>query len=305
MPKQHTLGGSFTLEGKGLHTGLYLTATFNPAPENHGYKIRRTDLPGQPIIDAVAENVVETTRGTVLQVGDTRCSTVEHALSAFSALGVDNCFIEVDGPEVPILDGSAEMYVENIRRVGIVEQAAERHYLDITETIEVHDEQSGSSITIAPSDDFGITATIAFPGKVLSNQTAQLTDMTLFPEEIAAARTFCFVREVEMMLAANLIKGGDLDNAIVIYEQEKTQAELDLLADRIGVPHRKATELGYIQHKPLQWDNEPARHKLLDLIGDMALVGLPIRGHITAMRPGHTINNRFARLLRDQLTAGS
>ena len=202
---------------------------------------------------------------------------------------------------MPILDGSAEIYVENILRVGLREQEAERQYFDVTEELEVHDEKSGSVVAIAPADHFGITTTIAFPGKVLSNQTAELTDMSLFPQDIAAARTFCFVREIEMMLAANLIKGGDLDNAIVIYEMEKTQEELDLLADRIGAPHRKATELGYIQTKPLMWDNEPARHKLLDLIGDMALVGRRIRGHITATRPGHTINNRFARLLRQQL----
>ena len=301
MLKQHTLGGSFTLEGKGLHTGLYLTATFAPAPENHGFKIQRIDLPGAPIIDAVAENVVETTRGTVLQVGEARCSTVEHALAALYALGVDNCLIEVNGPEVPILDGSAEIYVENILRIGLVEQEAERRYIEITEELEVYDEKSGNRITITPADHFGITATIAFPGKVLSNQTAELTDMSLFPEEIAAARTFCFVREVEMMLAAGLIRGGDLNNAIVIYEQEKTQAELDVLADRIGAPHRKASELGYIQTKPLMWDNEPARHKLLDIIGDMALVGQPIKGHITAIRPGHTINNKFARLLRKEI----
>ena len=301
--KQNTLGGSFTLQGKGLHTGLNLTVTFNPAPVNHGYKIQRIDLPDAPIIEAVAENVVETTRGTVLAQGDARCSTVEHALAALYALGIDNCLMQVDGPEVPILDGSAEIYVEHIQRVGRVEQDADRIYFEVTKEMEVRDEKSGSSLSIAPADHFGSTTTIAFPGKVLSNQTAELTDMSLFPQEIAAARTFCFVREVEMMLAANLIKGGDLDNAIVIYEMEKTQEELDLLADRIGAPHRKASELGYIQTKPLMWDNEPARHKLLDIIGDMALVGRRIHGHISAIRPGHTINNRFARLLRQELNS--
>ena len=299
--KQNTLRNSFTLQGKGLHTGLKLTVTFNPAPENHGYKVQRIDLPGQPIIDAIAENVVETTRGTVLAVGEARCSTIEHAMAALYALGVDNCLLQVDGPEVPILDGSAEIYVENIMRVGIVEQEAEREYLVISKELKVEDEHTGSSLAIEPSDGFGITATIAFPGKVLSNQTAKLTDLQQFTDDIAAARTFCFVREVEMMLAAGLIKGGDLDNAIVIYEQEKTQAELDVLADRIGAQHHDASELGYIQTKPLMWDNEPARHKLLDIIGDMALVGRRIHGHITATRPGHTINNRFARLLRQEL----
>lgn len=301
MSKQKTLGSSFTLEGKGLHTGLDLVVTVSPAPENHGYKIQRIDLPEQPIIEAIAENVIETTRGTVLAVGDARCSTVEHALAALYALGVDNCLIQVNGPEVPILDGSAEIYAENILQVGVVEQEAERSYLVITDDLELHDEQSGSSMCIKACDHFGINVTISFPGKVLSNQTAELSDLSLFDAEIAPARTFCFVREVEMMLAAGLIRGGDLDNAIVIYEQEKTQAELDILADRIGAPHRKASELGYIQTKPLMWDNEPARHKLLDIIGDMALVGRRIKGHITAVRPGHTINNHFARLLRQQL----
>ena len=246
---------------------------------------------------------MDTTRGTVLEQGDARCSTVEHALSALYALGVDNCLLQVNGPEVPILDGSAEIYVENVQRVGIVEQKAERQYFDVPKELEVHDEKTGSSVRIVPADSFGIELTIAFPGKVLSNQTAALSDMSLFTQEIAAARTFCFVREIEMMLAAGLIRGGDLDNAIVIYEYEKSQAELDLLADRIGAPHRDATELGYLQTKPLMWENEPARHKLLDLIGDMALVGRRIRGHITATRPGHTINNKLARLLRKELAS--
>ncbi len=301
MTKQNTLGGSFTLEGKGLHTGLHLVATFNPAPENHGYKIQRIDLPDAPIIDAIAENVVETTRGTVLAKGNVRCSTVEHALAALYAMGIDNCLLQVNGPEVPILDGSAELYVENIRLVGIVEQDAERLYLDIDHALEVNDEHNGSDIVIVPAEGFSLTTTISFPGKVLSSQTAELTDLNHFADEIAAARTFCFVREVEMMLAANLIKGGDLDNAIVIYEQEKSQEELDRLADRIGAPHRKATELGYIQTKPLMWENEPARHKLLDLIGDLALVGRRIRGRVVAKRPGHTINNKFARMLREEI----
>ena len=301
MLKQNTLGGSFTLHGKGLHTGLQLVVTFNPAPENYGYKIQRIDLPGEPIIDAVAENVVETTRGTVLARGDVRCSTVEHALAALYALGVDNCLIQVNGPEVPILDGSAEMYVENILRVGVQEQNAPKDYYIVHKKIEVRDDKSGSVITILPDEQFSITAMIAFQSKVLSSQFATLEDMELFKQEIAPARTFCFVREVEMMLAAGLIKGGDLDNAVVIYENQKTQEELDELADRIGAPHHLATELGYLQTKPLMWENEPARHKLLDIIGDMALIGKPIKGRIVATRPGHTINNKFARMMRKEI----
>ena len=303
MLKQNTLGGSFTLHGKGLHTGLNLVVTFNPAPENHGYKIQRIDLPGEPIIDAVAENVVETTRGTVLQQGEARCSTVEHALAALYALGVDNCLLQVNGPEVPILDGSAEIYVENIRHVGVAEQNAPKDWYVVHKKIEVRDDQTGSVITILPDEQFSITAMIAFQSRVLNSQFATLDDMSHFEQEIAPARTFCFVREVEMMLAAGLIRGGDLDNAIVIYENQTTQEKLDRLADRIGAPHHNATELGFLQPKPLVWENEPARHKLLDIIGDMALIGKPIKGRIIATRPGHTVNNKFARLMRKEIRA--
>jgi UDP-3-O-[3-hydroxymyristoyl] N-acetylglucosamine deacetylase/3-hydroxyacyl-[acyl-carrier-protein] dehydratase len=202
---------------------------------------------------------------------------------------------------VPILDGSAEIYVENIRRVGVVEQNAPKDHYIVHKKIEVRDDKTGSVITILPDEQFSITAMIAFQSKVLSSQFATLDDMSKFEKEIAPARTFCFVREVEMMLAAGLIRGGDLDNAIVIYENQKTQEEIDKLAQRIGAPHHDATELGFLQTKPLQWENEPARHKLLDIIGDMALIGKPIKGRIIATRPGHTVNNKFARLMRKEI----
>lgn len=301
--KQTTLQGSFSLCGKGLHTGLNLTVTFNPAPENHGYKIQRIDLEGMPIIDAIAENVIETTRGTVLGKGEARCSTIEHALAALYALGVDNCLLQVNGPEVPILDGSAEIYVQNIKRVGIVEQNAVKDYYIINKKLEVKDEATGACITILPDEQFSITTMIAFNSKVLSSQFATLDNMENFEQEIAPCRTFVFVREIEQLLAAGLIKGGDLDNAIVIYENEMPQERLDQLADTIGVPHHNATEKGYLNHKPLAWENEPARHKLLDIIGDMALIGKPIKGRIIATRPGHTINNKFARLIRKEIRA--
>lgn len=299
--KQRTLGGSFSLSSKGLHTGLNLTVTFMPAPENHGYKIQRIDLPGQPIIDALAENVGETTRGTVLQVGDVRCSTIEHGLSALYACGIDNVLIQVDGPEFPILDGSAEFYIENIKRVGIVEQEAEKNFLVIEEKMELIDDQTGSYFCIEPADTFSVDVTISFPSKILGSQKAELNDMSLFAENIARARTFVFVREIELLLMAGLIKGGDLDNAIVIYEKQMTQEALDKLCDLTGCEHHDCNEHGYIQHKPLVWENECARHKLLDVIGDMALVGRPLKGRITAVRPGHTINNKFARLIRKNI----
>ena len=299
--KQKTLGGSFSLFGKGLHTGLSLTVTFNPAPENTGYKIQRIDLEGQPIIDAIAENVTDTQRGTVLQKGKARVSTVEHGLSALYALGIDNCLIQVNGPEFPILDGSATQYVDKINDVGIVDQAAPKNYYIIRKKIEIKDEETGSCITILPDQDFSITAMCSFTSKFISSQFATLDNIESYAEEIAPARTFVFVRDIVPLLEANLIKGGDLDNAIVIYEKQVEQAQLDKLADLLKVARMDATKIGYIQHKPLMWDNECTRHKLLDIIGDMALIGKPIKGRIIATRPGHTINNKFARLMRKEI----
>ena len=301
MLKQKTLKGSFSLCGKGLHTGLNLTVTFNPAPDNHGYKIQRIDVEGQPIIDAVAENVTETTRGTVLSKNNVKVSTVEHALAALYAAGIDNCLIQVNGPEFPILDGSAKFYVENIERVGVEEQNAVKDYYIIKSKIEYKDEATGSSIMVLPDEDFSVNVLISYDSSVLSNQFATLDNMSDFPKEIASSRTFVFVREIEPLLGAGLIKGGDLDNAVVIYERQMTQENLDKLADVMKVEHRDATKLGYLNNKPLVWPNEPARHKLLDIIGDLALIGKPIKGRIIATRPGHTVNNKFARLLRKEI----
>lgn len=301
MFKQKTLAGSFSLFGKGLHTGLNLTVTFNPAPENSGYKIQRIDLEGEPIIQAIAENVVDTSRGTVVANGEARCSTIEHAMAALYALGIDNCLIQVNGPEFPILDGSSIMYVENIRRVGVVEQNAPKDFYVIKKKIEFRDDETGSSIIILPDEQFSITTMISFDSQFINSQFATLDNMDDFTEHIASARTFVFVREIEPLLKAGLIKGGDLDNAIVIYEKEISQEALDRLADHLHVEHRDATALGYIQDRPLVWQNEPARHKLLDIIGDMALIGRPIKGRIIATRPGHTINNKFARQMRREI----
>lgn len=301
MFKQKTLAGSFSLFGKGLHTGLNLTVTFNPAPENSGYKIQRIDLEGEPIIQAIAENVVDTSRGTVVANGEARCSTIEHAMAALYALGIDNCLIQVNGPEFPILDGSSIMYVENIRRVGVVEQNAPKDFYVIKKKIEFRDDETGSSIIILPDEQFSITTMISFDSQFINSQFATLDNMDDFTEHIAPARTFVFVREIEPLLKAGLIKGGDLDNAIVIYEKEISQEALDRLADHLHVEHRDATALGYIQERPLVWQNEPARHKLLDIIGDMALIGRPIKGRIIATRPGHTINNKFARQMRREI----
>lgn len=301
MLKQKTLKGSFSLFGKGLHTGLNLTITFNPAPENTGYKIQRIDLEGEPIVEAIAENVVETTRGTVVAKGDVRVSTIEHGMAALYALGIDNCLIQVNGPEFPILDGSAAPFVEKLESIGIVEQNAPKDYYVIRHKMEVKDPQTGSCITILPDEDFSITTMCSFDSKFISSQFATLDKMDDFAKEISPARTFVFVRDIEPLLKANLIKGGSLDNAIVIYEKKLEQVQLDKLADLIGVPHINADNIGYIQNKPLVWDNECTRHKLLDIVGDMALIGKPIKGRIVATRPGHSINNKFARMLRKDI----
>lgn len=299
--KQKTLKGSFSLCGKGLHTGLNLTVTFNPAPENHGYKIQRIDLEDQPIIEAIAEKVIDTTRGTVLAVGEARVSTIEHGLSALYALGIDNCLIQVNGPEFPILDGSAMPYMEKIKQVGMVEQNTPKDYYIIRHKIEVKDEKTGSCVTILPDEEFSITAMCSFDSKFINSQFATLDNIDNYEKEIAPARTFVFVRDILPLLDANLIKGGDLDNAVVIYERQVPQEQLDKLADLLKVPHIDADKIGYIQNKPLMWENECTRHKLLDIIGDVALIGKPLKGRIVATRPGHTINNKFARLIRKEI----
>ena len=300
--KQKTLKESFSVSGKGLHTGVEITATFMPAAENTGYRIQRLDLPDQPIIDAVAENVIETSRGTVLGRGEVRVSTVEHALAALYCADIDNCLIQVNAPELPILDGSAIAFANAIEEVGTEEQKAEKDYFIIKSKIEVVDEETGSSIIVLPDDEFSINTMIAYNSPILTNQYAALDHITNFKEQIAASRTFVFVREIEPLMKNGLIKGGDLDNAIVIYDKEMTQSELDSLADTLGVEHKNANELGYINNKPHVYENEPARHKLLDILGDIALVGRPIRGRIIATRPGHTINNKFARILRKEIS---
>ncbi len=298
---QTTLGGSFSLQGKGLHTGLDLRVTFKPAAENHGYKIQRVDLADGMVIDAVAERVVDTLRGTVLGVGDVRVSTVEHALSALYAMGVDNCLMEVNGPEFPILDGSAKQYIDKIAEVGMVEQDAARDCYIITRKIEYKDEATGSSITILPDEEFSVLAMCSFESKFINSQFATLDRIDDYAREVAPARTFVFVRDIMPLLEQNLIKGGDLDNAIVIYERQVQQDQLDRLADLMKVPHIDATHIGYIQHRPLMWENECTRHKLLDVIGDMALIGRPIRGRVIAIRPGHAVNTKFAKLLRTEI----
>lgn len=296
--KQHTIKESFTLSSVGLHTGLYVTATFRPAPENTGVCLRRIDLPGQPCHQALADYVSATERGTVLERGKWKISTVEHALSALYALGVDNCIIDVDAPEMPILDGSARMFVEEIQRVGLQEQDAEQQVYVVREPIEYISEH-GHVMRIEPCDHYEIDVTIAFDSKLLREQHATLTNLADYPVEMASARTFCFVREIEPLLRVGLIKGGDLKNALVIYETELSQAGMNYFCDKMGQPRLDATKLGYLS--PLNYPNEPARHKLLDVIGDLSLLGLRLQGKVTAYKPGHTFNTQCIRRLRNQI----
>ena len=299
--KQQTIKEAFTLTGKGLHTGMDITATFLPAADNHGYKFQRMDVEGQPVIDALAENVIETTRGTVIATGDVKVSTIEHSMAALYAAGIDNCLIQVNGPEMPILDGSSLPYVEKITEVGLEEQKSDKEYYVVKQRIDVKDEATGASIMLLPDEELSIDVMVEFNSPVLNNQFASLEHIDDFNKEIASSRTFVFVREVEPLLKNNLIKGGDLDNAIVIYDAPMDQKELDHLADLMNVPHKHVAEFGFINNRPLSHENEPARHKLLDLLGDLALIGRPLKAKVIATKPGHTLNTSLSRKIRQEL----
>lgn len=300
MSKQTTLKSSFTLSGKGLHTGLQITLTVNPAPENTGYVIKRVDLPNVPEIPALAEYVSETTRGTVLKLGEVQVSTVEHALAALYALGIDNCILEVNAPEFPILDGSSKFYVEQIEKVGIEEQSKDKDYFVVTKKIVYETPDKSSSIMLLPDQTFSVQTLIGYDSPVLGNQFAVLENMADFKTEVAPARTFVFVRELEPLLKMNLIKGGDLTNAIVIYDRPTAKSELQRLSELMNQPCPEVDSLGYMNTE-LVFNNEPARHKLLDVIGDLALIGKPIKGKVIAMHPGHSVNTSLAKLMRKEI----
>ena len=301
MSKQQTLKGSFSLSGKGLHTGLQINISFHPAPAGTGRVIRRVDVEGTPEIPALSEFVKGTERGTVLRKGDVQVSTIEHGLSALYALGVDNCYIDVDAPEFPILDGSAIEYVRKIKEVGLVPQELEREYYIVKQRTEVVSEDGRSRILLLPDHSFGVDVHISFDSPILSNQFASLDNLKNFETEIASSRTFVFVREIEQLLAHNLVKGGDLDNALVIYDKEMEQSSLNDLCKLMGVEPKKGIELGYINNAPIIFPNEPARHKLLDVLGDLSLIGRPIQGRIIATCPGHKINNEMGQKIRREI----
>jgi UDP-3-O-[3-hydroxymyristoyl] N-acetylglucosamine deacetylase/3-hydroxyacyl-[acyl-carrier-protein] dehydratase len=299
--KQKTLAKSFRQEGVGLHTGKSVIIEFEPAEANHGIRFMRVDMKDQPILTADVTQVVSTNRGTTIRNGDAQISTVEHVLSAFMGMGVDNVLIKVDGPEIPIMDGSALHFVEGIVEAGIVEQDSDRDYFEIEEPISFKDEVTGTELLALPGDKFEITAMIDFNSHILGHQYASLQNIDEYEKQIAPCRTFVFIRELEQLFDQNLIKGGDLENAVVIADRLMDQDELDRLAKKLGKQSIKVEKTGILNTTSLKFENEPARHKLLDVIGDLALLGKPIKGRIVARKPGHTANIEFTKLLKKKL----
>ena len=299
--KQRTLVNEVSLSGKGLHSGIDVNVTFKPAPPNHGYKFCRTDLPGAPLIDAIAENVTETSRGTTLVQGEASVATIEHILAAFAGMRVDNALIEINGPEAPIMGGSSRMFVEAIKKAGIVEQEEERNYYAIREKITFSDEEHGVDLIIYPDDRFSAHVLIDYNSKILGNQYAILDQIDDFEKEIAGSRTFVFFHELEPLFRMGLIRGGDLEDAVVLLEREVEQEEIEKKKKMFNKPGITKHNAGVLNNTKLRYPNEPARHKLLDLMGDLALVGQPIKGKVVATRPGHYSNTRLARLVRQHI----
>jgi len=295
--KQNTIAYPVTVTGKGLHTGVEVSLTFKPAPENSGFRFMRVDLEGTPVIEANVSKVRGTARGTVLQDGEVTISTIEHCMAALIGSEIDNILMEINGSEVPIMDGSAMAWVEALQEAGIVEQNAEREYFVVKKKITYRNQSTGSELTILPDENFSIDVLISYNSTVLGNQFASFDSTTEFAAEIAPCRTFVFVRELEALLKNNLVKGGDLDNAIVIMDQVMHQDELNRIADLFHHEHIQVNEVGILNNLKLRYDNECARHKLLDLFGDMALLGRRIKGRIIAKRPGHLANTEFTKLL--------
>jgi UDP-3-O-[3-hydroxymyristoyl] N-acetylglucosamine deacetylase / 3-hydroxyacyl-[acyl-carrier-protein] dehydratase len=300
--KQKTLANSFTIEGKGLHTGVNVTMKFLPAPVNHGFKFKRVDVENQPVIDADVDLVVDTSRGTLLEKDGTRIGTIEHTLAALIGMDLDNVLIEVNNEEAPIIDGSSRYFVEAIEKAGITEQEADREYFEIRKKIQINDPKSGAEIIALPDDDYRLNVMISFKSRVLNNQFATLESISKFKEEIANCRTFVFLHELEFLLNNNLVKGGDLENAIVIIDKEVGQDELNRLADLFNHKRVEVKPQGILNNLDLHFDNECARHKLLDVIGDLALCGKHIKGRIIASKPGHGPNTLFAKELKKAYT---
>lgn len=296
--KQHTIKKAVTVSGVGLHTGVQANMTFLPAKPNHGIKFQRVDLDGEPIVDADVDNVVDLSRGTTIEQNGARINTVEHTLAALVGLEIDNILIQLDGPEPPIMDGSSKMFVDAILEVGTEEQNALRNFYEVQESIFYRDSQRNVEIAALPLDDYRVTVMVDYNSPVLGSQHASLTDIKQFRKEIASCRTFCFLHELEMLHKNNLIKGGDLNNAIVVVDRMIEDHELESLASLFNKPKVEVKKEGILNNVELRYKNEPARHKLLDVMGDLALVGRPIKAQILAARPGHAANVAFAKKLK-------
>lgn len=295
---QRTLAGEVEFSGTGLHTGVQVKMRLKPAPVNHGYKFTRIDIKDQPIVAATADNVIDTSRGTTLEYKGVRVYTCEHILSVLYGLKIDNCLIELNNEEIPIMDGSGSLFVEAIEKTGVVEQDSEREYFEVKETITYFDEERGIELIMVPDTDYRIMVNIDYDTEKLNNQYASLHSLNDYRYEISSCRTFTFLSELELLLKNNLIKGGDLDNAIVIIDKEVNQDEIDRLAKLFNKPSVEVKPEGVLNNLELRFPNEPARHKLLDVVGDLALIGSFIKGRVIATRPGHHANTEFAKKVR-------
>ncbi|MDR0687208.1 MAG: bifunctional UDP-3-O-[3-hydroxymyristoyl] N-acetylglucosamine deacetylase/3-hydroxyacyl-ACP dehydratase [Prevotellaceae bacterium] len=294
---QRTIKEEVTFSGKGLHTGLLVEMSICPAAANHGVKFQRIDLEGQPVVSAIADYVTDTSRGTTVEHNGVKVSTIEHVMAALFGLGIDNALIRINAPETPIMDGSALAYAEKMKHLA-QEQPAPRAYFEVQEKIVLRNEKKNAEITLYPDDHFSASVNIDFGSRVLGYQYASISSVDEILTEVAPCRTFVFFHELEFLRQNNLIKGGDVDNAIVIVEQEVTQGDVDRVAHLFNKPSIARLPEGYLNNLELRFANEPARHKLLDLLGDLMLVGMPIKGKIIAARPGHQINTGFAKELR-------
>ncbi|HEY0298818.1 MAG TPA: UDP-3-O-acyl-N-acetylglucosamine deacetylase, partial [Arachidicoccus sp.] len=299
--KQHTLAKAVTISGTGLHTGALVDMKLIPANAGFGIQFQRTDLDGQPIIKADCDLVTDTSRGTTLQIGNAKVSTVEHLLSAFVGMGIDNVLVEINGPEIPIMDGSAQPFVEIIEQAGIEELDAEKVWYKLDENIHFYDEEKRVEMVAMPSEKYSLTALIDFNSPVLGTQYAQLKKMHNFKTEIASCRTFSFLHELEMLLEHNLIKGGDLNNAIIVVDKAVTSDEMERLAKVFNKEKVAVSKDGYLNNLELRFPNEPARHKLLDMVGDLALIGYPVKARVLANRPGHSTNVAFAKMIKQHI----
>ncbi len=295
--KQRTLKAEVAFSGIGLHTGLPVEMKVLPAPEHHGYVFQRVDLEGQPTVKAIVENVIDTSRSTMIEKNGARVGTVEHVLSALYGLQIDNALIQINSQETPILDGSSKLYIDAFLEVGIEEQEADREYFIVKKNITYQDEESGIEIQTFPSDHFSADVMIDYSSEILGHQYSSISSLKEYAKEVATCRTFVFFRDLEILARKNLIKGGSLDNAIVIVEKEVSQEEVDRVTEMLNKPRMQAKR-GVLNNIKLRFSNEPARHKLLDLIGDLALVGMPIKGKILASRPGHYSNVQFAKKVK-------